>query len=115
MIKIRKIFNFQFFSFSSGFQAVYFPKKIKPPEGMNYIDYVNQINEKFHVKPFVPTTKNVRRAGLIGYKVGMTTIWDKWGAAIACTVVLINNCQVIQVKSKPTDNIDSIQLGSGDK
>jgi len=53
--------------------------------------------------------------GLIGKKVGMTSIFDEAGKNIACTVIDAAPNVVTQVKSEETDGYDSIQLAYGDK
>lgn len=55
-----------------------------------------------------------RRVGLLGYKVGCTHFWDKWGKLQPCTVIQIDRCQVTQVKLKEKDGVDAIQVGIGE-
>ena len=52
--------------------------------------------------------------GIIGKKVGMTSIFDEAGRNIACTVVEAGPCVVTQVKDESTDGYSAIQLGFGD-
>lgn len=52
--------------------------------------------------------------GLIGKKIGMTSIFDG-GRSVACTLVEALPNVVTQVKSVSTDGYDSLQLGYGDK
>ena len=54
-------------------------------------------------------------AGIIGTKVGMTSIFGEGGAIIPCTVIQAGPCVVTQKKSKDKDGYDAIQLGYGDK
>ncbi len=54
-------------------------------------------------------------AGLIGTKVGMTSIFGEGGAIIPCTVIQAGPCVVTQKKSKDKDGYDAIQLAYGDK
>jgi large subunit ribosomal protein L3 len=49
-------------------------------------------------------------SGIIGKKIGMTSIYDKNGKSIPCTVIEAGPCVVTQVKSKPTDGYDAIQI-----
>jgi len=49
--------------------------------------------------------------GLIGKKLGMTSIFDEAGNNIACTVVEAGPCVVTQVKTEDTDGYSSVQLG----
>ena len=54
-------------------------------------------------------------AGLIGKKIGMTSLYDDKGNNLACTVIEAGPCIVIQVKNKDKDGYDSVQLGFLDK
>ncbi len=51
--------------------------------------------------------------GLIGKKIGMTSIFDEKGNAIACTVLEMGPCVVTQVKTDETDGYTSTQLAYG--
>ncbi|MBT8221355.1 MAG: 50S ribosomal protein L3 [Bacteroidia bacterium] len=51
--------------------------------------------------------------GIIGKKVGMTSIFDEFGQNIACTVVEAGPCVITQIKTEDTDGYDSFQLGFG--
>lgn len=52
--------------------------------------------------------------GIIGKKVGMTSIFDDTGRNIACTVIEAGPCVVTQVKTVESDGYNSFQLGYGD-
>jgi len=52
--------------------------------------------------------------GIIGKKVGMTSIFDEAGRNVACTVVEAGPCVVTQVKNEDTDGYSALQLGFGD-
>jgi large subunit ribosomal protein L3 len=52
--------------------------------------------------------------GLIGKKIGMTSIYDSTGRNIACTVIEAGPCVVTQVKSSDTDGYNALQLGFGE-
>lgn len=52
--------------------------------------------------------------GLIGKKIGMTSIFDASGKNIACTVIEAQPNIVTQVKTNETDGYDAIQLGYGE-
>lgn len=52
--------------------------------------------------------------GLIGKKVGMTSIFDEAGKNIACTVIETGPCVVTQVKTDETDGYVALQLGFSD-
>ncbi|HQV77936.1 MAG TPA: 50S ribosomal protein L3 [Chitinophagales bacterium] len=54
-------------------------------------------------------------AGLIGTKIGMTSIFGEGGAIIPCTVIQAGPCVVTQKKSKDKDGYDAVQLGYGEK
>lgn len=49
--------------------------------------------------------------GLIGKKIGMTSIFDDAGRSIACTVVEAKPNVVTQVKTVDTDGYDAVQVG----
>ena len=53
--------------------------------------------------------------GLIGKKVGMTSLFDENGKNVACTVLQAGPCVVTQVKTIERDGYSAIQLGFGDK
>ena len=53
--------------------------------------------------------------GIIGKKVGMTSIFDPAGKNVACTVIEAGPCVVTQVKTDDTDSYNSLQLAYGDK
>lgn len=53
--------------------------------------------------------------GLIGRKIGMTSIYMPNGQNVACTVVEVGPCVVTQVKSLEKDGYNALQLGFGDK
>ena len=53
--------------------------------------------------------------GLIGKKVGMTSIFNEAGENIACTVVEVGPCVITQVKTEETDGYNAIQLGFGER
>ncbi len=52
--------------------------------------------------------------GIIGRKVGMTSVFNDDGLNIACTVVEAGPCVVTQVKNEDSDNYSAIQLGFED-
>ena len=52
--------------------------------------------------------------GLIGKKIGMTSIYDQAGRNVACTVIEAGPCVVTQVKTDDTDGYTSIQMGFGE-
>ena len=54
-------------------------------------------------------------SGLIGKKVGMTSIFDENGKNIPCTIIEAGPCVVTQVRTKEVDGYDALQLGFDDK
>lgn len=56
-----------------------------------------------------------RRTGLLGYKVGMTSHWTKWGQQVPLTIIQVDRCQVVQAKTQEKDGYNALQLGSGHK
>jgi large subunit ribosomal protein L3 len=54
-------------------------------------------------------------SGLIGKKVGMTSLFNEAGKNIACTVLEMGPCVVTQIKNIDTDGYKAIQLGYGEK
>ena len=52
--------------------------------------------------------------GLIGKKVGMTSVFDAAGKNVSCTLVEMGPCVVTQVKTEETDGYNSLQIGFGD-
>ena len=52
--------------------------------------------------------------GLIGKKIGMTSIFDASGKNIACTVIEVQPNVVTQVKTVESDGYDALQLGYGE-
>ena len=52
--------------------------------------------------------------GLIGKKVGMTSIFDNAGRNVACTVIEAGPCVVTQVKTEDSDGYYALQLGFGE-
>ena len=53
--------------------------------------------------------------GLIGKKVGMTSVFDEAGNNIPCTVLEVGPCVVTQIKSVETDGYNSVQLAYDEK
>lgn len=46
-----------------------------------------KINSAFDIKHVEPVDRDSKRVGLIGYKVGCTHFWNRWGQLLPCTVV----------------------------
>jgi len=53
--------------------------------------------------------------GIIGRKIGMTSVFGSEGENIACTVIEAGPCVVTQVKNAETDGYVAIQLSFGEK
>ncbi len=54
-------------------------------------------------------------SGLIGKKIGMTSIFDENGKNIPCTVIQAGPCVITQVRTKEVDGYEALQLGFDDK
>ena len=54
-------------------------------------------------------------SGLIGKKIGMTSIFDENGKNMPCTVIEVGPCVVTQVRTEEVDGYNAIQLGFDDK
>jgi len=54
-------------------------------------------------------------SGLIGKKIGMTSIFDENGKNIPCTVIETGPCVVTQVRTLEVDGYSALQLGFDDK
>jgi len=52
--------------------------------------------------------------GLIGKKIGMTSIFNEAGQNIACTVIEAGPCVITQVKTEESDGYEALQIGYGD-
>lgn len=53
-------------------------------------------------------------SGLIGKKLGMTSVFDEQGKNIPCTVIEAGPCYVTQVKTEETDGYEAVQLAFDD-
>ncbi|MCK7559882.1 hypothetical protein MKQ70_35075 [Chitinophaga sedimenti] len=53
--------------------------------------------------------------GIIGKKIGMTSIFEANGKQTACTIIEAGPNVVTQVKSEETDGYNAIQVAFGDK
>lgn len=54
-------------------------------------------------------------SGLIGKKIGMTSIYDANGKNVPCTVIEAGPCVVTQVRTQEKEGYDAIQLAFEDK
>ncbi len=53
--------------------------------------------------------------GLIGKKLGMTSLFDANGKRVACTVVQAGPCVITQVKTEVKDGYNAVQMAFGEK
>jgi large subunit ribosomal protein L3 len=53
--------------------------------------------------------------GLIGKKVGMTSVFDENGNNVPCTVLEVGPCTVTQIKKVETDGYNAVQLAYEEK
>ncbi|MCH2229975.1 MAG: 50S ribosomal protein L3 [Crocinitomicaceae bacterium] len=53
--------------------------------------------------------------GIIGRKIGMTSIYSAEGKAMPCTVIEAGPCVVTQVKTQDRDGYEAVQMGFGDR
>ena len=54
-------------------------------------------------------------SGIIGKKIGMTSLYNADGTALACTLIEAGPCVVTQVKTVEKEGYSAIQLGYGEK
>jgi len=54
-------------------------------------------------------------SGIIGKKIGMTSIFDADGRNVACTLIEAGPCVITQVKNEDTDGYRAVQLGYGER
>lgn len=54
-------------------------------------------------------------SGILGKKIGMTSVYDDNGVAVPCTVIEAGPCFVTQVRTKEKDGYDAVQLGFDEK
>lgn len=59
--------------------------------------------------------QNSIMSGLIGKKIGMTSLFDENGKNIPCTVIQAGPCVVTQVRTSEVDGYEALQLGFDDK
>ena len=53
--------------------------------------------------------------GIIGRKIGMTSIYSVEGKALPCTMIEAGPCVVTQIKTQDRDGYEAVQLGFGSK
>jgi large subunit ribosomal protein L3 len=54
-------------------------------------------------------------SGILGKKIGMTSLFDENGEAVPCTVIEAGPCFVTQVRTKEKDGYEAVQLGFDEK
>lgn len=54
-------------------------------------------------------------SGLLGKKIGMTSIYDENGKNIPCTVIKAGPCVVTQIRTKENDGYEAIQIAFDEK
>ena len=54
-------------------------------------------------------------SGIIGRKIGMTSIYDESGKNIPCTILQVGPCTITQIKTDDKDGYSSFQLGFDEK
>ena len=53
--------------------------------------------------------------GLVGKKIGMTSVFDENGVNVPCTVLEVGPCVVTQIKTRETDGYHAVQLAFDEK
>src|SRR5882724_5751897 len=59
-------------------------------------------------------TNSTTMKGIIGKKIGMTSIFEPNGKQTACTIIEAGPCVVTQKKTVVTDGYDSLQIAFGE-
>ena len=54
-------------------------------------------------------------SGLVGKKIGMTSLFDENGKNVPCTIIEAGPCTVTQVKNNEKDGYRSIQISFDEK
>ena len=91
-------------------------EKRNQKQNKEYFNIANEINKKFNLKKNDDKpTRHSKRTGLLGYKIGMTGVWDKFGTWHPLTVLKIDRCQVIAHKQFEKHNYFAMEVGCGEK
>lgn len=53
--------------------------------------------------------------GLIGKKIGMTSVYSEEGKLQPCTIIEAGPCAVTQIKTTETDGYEAVQIGFGER
>jgi large subunit ribosomal protein L3 len=78
-----------------------------------YHNAIPEVNKPFEIKKVEPN-KHSRRVGLLGYKMGMTSTWDRWGIRFPLTVIKVDRNQITEVITDEKDGYFGIQVGCGE-
>lgn len=54
-------------------------------------------------------------SGILGKKVGMTSVYDENGISVPCTVIEAGPCYVTSIRTKEKDGYEAVQLGFDEK
>ena len=64
---------------------------------------------------YLPKILKRKMSGILGKKIGMTSIFNDRGESVPCTVIEAGPCFITQIKTKDNDGYDAIQLGFEEK
>ena len=54
-------------------------------------------------------------AGIIGKKIGMTSVYSAEGKNLPCTLIEASPCVITQIKTEEKDGYNAVQLGYGER
>ena len=57
----------------------------------------------------------VKMSGIIGKKIGMSSVFNADGELVPVTVILAGPCKVVSIRTKEKDGYESVQLAFGEK
>jgi large subunit ribosomal protein L3 len=89
---------------------------LHPPSDQTGLFLTTQTNN--HIANVSSTEKaqtEQQMKGIIGKKIGMTSIFSPDGKQTSCTIIEAGPCVVTQVKTQDSDGYNAIQLAYGDK
>ena len=73
-----------------------------------------QTHKQNHRPQPLPAQRAAVRTGVIGKKLGMTRLYTEDGTHVPCTVVSLENCQVVDQRTEERDGYTAVQLGAGE-